>query len=461
MSKQETLGRSTIFYYGSIGFPLALIGYPVAIWLPAFYSTELGVSLSAVGTMLMLARFTDVVTDPLIGDLSDRFGTRFGRRKPWLFAGVPVMMLGIHMLFNPVTPVGTWYLLIWVSIMMLGSTMIGLPYGAWGAELSADYHQRTRVTAGRELFVLVGLLGAALIPAVVQFYGDSRSGPVLEAMGWVILVVLPLAVGLALWRVSEPRTTERHTLPLGRGLRLMWRNGPMKRVLLIIILVVSGEAFRNALSLFFMRDVIGIAKIGNLYFLYFGTGLAAVPIWLWLGKRIDKHRAFALCMVVVSLVSIATFFLGRGDVLPFTLLFAAKGFCFGGLQFLPLAMLADVVDVDAARSGSRRAGTFFGFESMGGKMARAVGTGLSLNIAALVGYDPSGVAGANGPTELTWLAFLYAIMPPLFFASALWLTWNYPLTSERHRRLRSLLERRAARRAARGAAPATSSSLRR
>ena len=84
----EPLSARTIYAHGTIGVPLAVIGYPLAIWIPAHYSGGLGLSLAMVGTILMLARFTDVITDPLMGEISDRFRTRFGRRKPWVLIGI-------------------------------------------------------------------------------------------------------------------------------------------------------------------------------------------------------------------------------------------------------------------------------------------------------------------------------------------------------------------------------------
>ena len=95
-ASSHVLSRTTIYAHGSLGMPLAVIGYPLAIWIPAHYSGGLGISLATVGTILMLARLTDVVTDPIMGEFSDRFRTRFGRRKPWLFFGVPLMMLGTY-----------------------------------------------------------------------------------------------------------------------------------------------------------------------------------------------------------------------------------------------------------------------------------------------------------------------------------------------------------------------------
>jgi len=436
------LPRSTVWIHGSLGLPLAVIGYPIAIWVIPHYAGALGVSLAAVGTMLMLARISDVVTDPLIGFASDRLRTRFGRRKPWIILGMPLMMVGIWMLFVPPSDAGVLYLLWWLFVMMLGSTMISLPYAAWGAELSMDYHQRSRVTAAREIFVLAGLLLAAFVPFMVEFFGDRATGPVLEALAWTILLVLPICGFLVLRYVREPEARGREAVPFSEGLGHMRANGPLKRILVIILLVIFGEAFRNALSLFFMRDVVGIETIGTAYLVYFATGLAAIPLWLALGRRVGKHRAFAVSMLSVSLISVAMFFLERGDYWPFMLFFVAKGFCFGGLQFLPLAMLADVVDVDSLRSGGRRAGVFFALAGMTSKGATAFGSGISVNFLALTGFDPSGQIGANDVSQLTSLAVLYAIVPAIFFCSALYIAWHYPLTSERHAEIRAELTAR-------------------
>ena len=124
----------------------------------------------------MLARFTDVITDPLMGEISDRFRTRFGRRKPWVLLGMPIMMLGVYKLFIPPEGVGILYFLAYLTLFFLGSTIIALPHRAWGAELSPEYHQRSRVTAAREFFVLGGLMLAATVPMVVEITSDG-SGP--------------------------------------------------------------------------------------------------------------------------------------------------------------------------------------------------------------------------------------------------------------------------------------------
>lgn len=474
----NALSKRTIYAHGALGLPLAVIGYPLSIWIPAHYSGGLGISLAAVGTILMLARLTDVITDPIVGELSDRFRTRIGRRRPWLLIGVPVMMLGVYKLFMPDPGVGLFYFLIWLTVFFVGSTAIALPHRAWGAELSPDYHQRSRVTAAREIYVLVGLMVAAAVPMIVEIRADGGSGvaevfttlwndavgafsgefkktvvdratltgPVLAGLAWTILLLLPMCAGVVLLLVQEPRALKGETRPSFKdGLKLVLKNGPMLRVLLIALLVTFGEAFRNAVSLFFIRDIVGVPTIGAAYFFYFIAGLGAIPFWLWLGRTIGKHRAFMCTLITVAMVSGANLLLSYGDYLPFFLLFIVKGFCFGGLQFLPVAMMADVVDVDAARSGGRRAGTYFAFLGFTEKIAIAFGTGVSLNIVGLLGFDPAGGVAASTEAGVLSLRLVYCLGPIFFYGLALKLIWNYPLTPLRHARLRERLDRRAAR----------------
>lgn len=475
----EVLSKKTIYAHGSLGLPLAVIGYPLAIWIPAHYSGGLGISLAAVGTILMLARLTDVITDPLMGEISDRWRTRIGRRRPWLLIGIPVMSLGVYNLFMPGPGVGVLYFLFWLTVFFVGSTMIGLPHRAWGAELSPDYHQRSRVTAAREIYVLVGLMVAASVPMIVEIRADGGSsvlqvfttlwndaigafagefrdktvvdratltGPVLAGLAWTVILFLPICAAVVLIFVKEPPPTAGESRPKFRdGLKLVMKNGPMLRVLLIVLLVHFGESFRNAVSLFFIRDIVGVPTIGAAYFFYFIAGLAAIPFWLALGRRIGKHKAFMCTLITVALVSGANLFLGYGDYSVFFLLFVVKGFCFGGLQFLPIAMLADVVDVDAARSGGRRAGTYFAFLGFTEKLAIAFGTGVSLNIVGLLGFDPAGGVAASTDIGVLALRLVYCLGPIVFYGLALKLIWSYPLTPARHARLRERLERRAAR----------------
>ena len=274
----------------------------------------------------------------------------------------------------------------------------------------------------------------------------TLSGPVLVGLAYTVIVLLPICIFIVLAMVKEPQLQRKgKTASIREGLRFLWKNGPMRRVLIIVLMVTFGEAFRNAVSLFFIRDIVGVPTIGAAYFFYFAAGLGAIPFWLWLGKKVGKHYAFMATLVLVATVSAANLFLSYGDYFPFFLLFIVKGFCYGGLQFLPIAMLADVIDVDTARSGGQRAGTYFSILGLTDKLAVAFGTGFSLNLVGLLGFDAAN--GVNGSSELGVLALrlVYCFGPIFFYGIAMALISGYPLTPARHERLRLRIERKTAR----------------
>jgi GPH family glycoside/pentoside/hexuronide:cation symporter len=437
------LSTANIWIYGSLGFPLALLGYPLGIWLPRAYATYIGIATHNVGTIMMIASVFDALTDPAMGYASDKFRTRWGRRRVWVLAGMPLLLAALYYLLNPSTGDTVWYLACWFVFLRVGTTMMLVPYGAWGAELSTDYHTRTRIVSAREVFVLLGLIGAALVPAIVEeLHRDATTAVmVLNAYTWPILVLLPLLAVAVAARVPEPPPSARE----GRtgfvaSLGLMYRNRLFLRLIAIELCIGGGEAFRNALSLFFMQDYIGVPRAGMLYLVYFGMGLAAIPFWTYLARRYGKHRSLAGAVLLVSAVSVAIFNLQHGQLMAFSVLFAVKGFCFGAFAYLPRAMLADTIDLDTLKSGDARTGGYFAILGFMSKLALSLG-GFALIVLAWVGYDTSRGA-VHGAGALEWLAFLYAIVPTVAFMLGLYLCWTWPLTGERHARLQRLLEQR-------------------
>ena len=470
MNQSDVLRRSTLYAYASISFPLAVIGYPLAVYLPPFYAQDIGISMAMVGFVLMIARVTDVITDPLIGRLSDRWQTRFGRRKPWLVAGTLVMVVAAFQVFMPGKGAGALHLLIWTSILYLGWTMVMIPHHAWGAELSEFYHERSRVAAAREVFILCGLLLAGIVPALVQRMGASFEAgetqsavmrflipllgeegalgtgvaPILSAIAWILIVLLPLVVFLAVFRVKEttPRTAGR--IDWKRGMVILKKNGSLQLMMLILVVVVAAESFRSALSVFFMQYVIDIqAKIGLMYLIYFVAGILGIPVWLFLGKKIGKHRALCTAAAVSGLAIASMYFLEAGHLGPFAALFAIKGFCFGAYQLLLSSMLADIVDLDVAQSGEQRTGLLFAFSGMATKMSMAAGVGLSLGLLSLAGFNAAD--GIHAPRQIMALKMLYIIGPLLMYVTVFFLARKYPLTSRHHDKLRRIIARRNAR----------------
>ena len=155
-------------------WPLAAIGLPVAVFLPPFYAGELGLGVQAVGIVFLIARFWDVITDPVMGILSDRYPSRWGRRRHWILVGTPILMISAFVIFNPTMfydTMSSGLLLFWLVIMYVGWTMVTLPFGAWGAELSKDYVERNKVTAYRESWQLAGTIVSVAVPGIAFFFG--------------------------------------------------------------------------------------------------------------------------------------------------------------------------------------------------------------------------------------------------------------------------------------------------
>ena len=436
--------RSTAWIYGSVSLPLAIISYPLAVWIPRLYSTEIGIDLGLIGLVIFCAAIFDAISDPAMGFMSDRFQTRWGRRKPWIAIGVPIYAVAVWMLLNPDQGSTVLYLALFFILLRLATTILGLPYAAWGMELSAEYHTRTMIQSAREKYVLAGLIVASAIVLISEEVFDNRSASfVLSNFSWVIVTLLPLTALIVLLKVPEVAVPAAPRVSIVASLRQMTRNKLFFRLLMIELLIAGGENFRNTLSLFFVQDYVGADRVGRLYVLYFGVGLLAIPVWDWIARRFGKHQSLATAMVLVSIIAIACFMLDYGQITEFYVLFALKGFCFGAFAYLPRAMLADVVDFDTVRSGTARPASYFAILGFMTKCAASFG-GLSLPILGLVGYSVARNV-TNGPTELMWLGILYAIVPTLMFVVAFYLCVTWPLNAKLHQRLERLVARKQAR----------------
>ena len=440
------INRKTLLAYGSLGLPIAVLGYPMTLFLHPYYAGELGLGLAAISTVLLISRLTDFITDPLMGWISDRTRTRFGRRKPYLLIGLPVMLLGIWKLFMPEPPVGH------LATCCSGTrwcTSAGpsscCPMAHGARSFRRSYITRASITATRQVYTIAGLIGASVVIWIYQEWLDrTDSGEVLAGIAWTLLVLLPISVGLLLLLVPEREvSTPPRQRAWWRELSSMLRIGPFRRMVYVAFAIVIGEASRHAVLVFFMEDVLQAGdRIGRTFILYYLMGVAAIPLWQYLARRYGKHRSLAIAMTHSALMVLATAFLGAGDYNTFLVFYVLKGASFGAFAYLPLAILADVVDVDTAVTRQKRAGLYFAVFGAIDKIGIAVGLFIALQVLNLTGYDPQVDPNAVG----LWMIRLeYAVIPTFFFLLASYLVWNYPLTNERHSRLLAALERREAR----------------
>ncbi len=436
---------SKVWLYGSLAFPLALLSYPLGIWLPRAYTTDLGMPVTWVGAIITLAAVFDALSDPLVGYLSDKRRMVLGRRKGWITLGTPLLMLALYYVLNPTETATVAYLAFWFIFLRMGSTLVLIPYLAWGADISSEYHGRTRIVSIRQVFLILGLVVSAAIPGLVEMqHGDNTTAVMaLNAYTMPALILLPALTVAVLWRIPEAAADVHDRGPgfgFGNSLRLMVKNKLFLRLVLIELLISGSEAFRNSLSLFFIEDYIGVSTPATLYILYFGMGLAAIPLWNSLARRFGKHRSLSAAVIVIIAVNLAIFILEPGQQQLFTLLFAIKGVCFAASAYLPYAMVADVIDVETMKTGETRSAGYISVLGVITKAALSMG-GVALLLLAAFDYDTSGTA-ANGADGLFWLAFFYTIVPGIALIAALALCWNWPLDARKHSRLRGIITRR-------------------
>jgi len=440
--EEQQIGLWRILAFGSVQLPLGMIGLPIAIYLAPLYSGQMQLALQLIGISLILARLSDFITDPIIGIISDRWRPKIGRRRVWLIFGSVTMMAGVYLLFRPSPGIDITYFLAAVALVYLGYTMLLLPYHAWAAELSEDYHVRTRISSVSQAFSIAGLITSTLIPAYVQMQPGMTSADVMSALSVVIITLLPLCAALAFFFVPEPEAPIRKApFSITKAMKMLGSNRAFLQVTLLVLVATVGEVFRQTITVFFARDVVGVPNIGVIYFLYFLAALLVVPGWVWLAKRIEKHRALALALVIVAATNALMFFVPKGGVYVFTALFILKGACYGAVLMLPHAMIADTTDIDTADTLDRQQGLFYAVTAMVQKMGYAAGSGLPLLLLGSVGYVSAGESRAE---PLLALTISYSVIPAVLVLIAAYMAWHYTLTEARHRDIRAEIDARMA-----------------
>lgn len=426
------LTRRKIWFYAAPGLALSMPTIPAFVYLPSFYAADLGLGLTLVGAMLLASRLLDVFTDPLIGHLSDRYETRFGARRPWIVVGGILAALGLVLLFSPPVGAGGLYLFFCSTLLYLGWTMVAIPYTAWGAELTTDYDDRARITGARESLMIAGILLASFVPPLAAIIGFSKETGLLFVALLAITIGLP-TITLLVTKVAEgPRQKSTHSLFSRRSWRAIKSNKPFLRLLAAWVINGMANGIPAALFPLFIGHVLKLGEVdqGLLIGGYFLAGILAVPLWLWLAKRLGKHKAWVWAMGLACLSFVFAPMLGAGDFWAFMVICLLTGAAFGADMALPPAMQADVVDLDRLRSGDDRTGLFFAFWSMGTKLALALAVGLAFPVLAFFGFDSG--SNQNEGDALLALAVIYALVPVVFKVIAMIIVWTHPMTKKRH-----------------------------
>jgi Na+/melibiose symporter-like transporter len=408
-------GLPALAAYGLLGLPLAMAALPLYVHLPKLYGGDLGMDLALVGAVLLVTRLGDAVSDPLLGAWSDRVRDR----RLFVIAALPLLALGMLGLFHP--PADRSLHAPWLAALLvvtyLGFSAASISYQAWGAQLTDDVHGRTRVTAAREAFTLVGVVFAAAAP---QFLGgENADGLARFSVMFAGLLVVCAAVTLAAAPRPAPGTRDRE--PVMHALSHALGNTGFRWLLGVFMLSGIAAAIPSTLVLFFIADVIGAADRAGLFLVvYFLAGAAGIPVWVFAARRIGKRNAWLAGMALSVAAFAWAWRLGEGDVAAYAVICALSGLALGADLALPPSMLADVIEA-GAHGGRRNEGSYFGVWNLVTKANLAIAAGVALPLLAALGYTP----GAGG--EPRALSLIYCLLPCAFKLASAALLWASPI----------------------------------
>lgn len=417
MTPRPPLTLPQLLAYGAPGLPLAMLGLPLYVFLPAFYADSLGFGLAAVGLALMLARLWDVLLDPLIGFAADWVPSPH-RRKKLMAIGLIPFLIALYFLLCPPADSGL-ATLYWAAFLgFAGWSLVTLPYQSLGAEADPTPSGRTRLASAREGMGLVGVLLASALPVLL----DNDPEKVLQAVFYAVAIGLPLSMVLLMRAVPDAANTNR-PLPFSTLPALLRHNLSLRRLLSALFLNNLANGIPAVLFVLYVNHHLQAPDaLGGLLLLYFGVGILALPAWVWLARRIGSQRAWGLSIALAGISFAVVPLLAPGAITAFAIVCALSGLSLGADLALPAALQGDLAAVDASEHKTDRTGLFFGLFGLVSKLALAGATGLAFGLLALSGYSP-------GSKDIAPLAWLYGALPVAFKLIAAWLVWRHPFVT--------------------------------
>ncbi len=430
----------------------------MSFFLLFFFTDVARLSPAVAGVILLISKVWDSVNDPMVGMLSDRLHTRWGRRRPWFLFGAIPFGIAFFLLFL-VPPVGEqalfWYYLIVALLLDTAFTVVNVPYTALTAELTSDYDERTSLNSYRFAFsILGGLIAAVLHPLIVGAVqgagGSAREGYMLSALIWAIVATLPFF--FAFWGTYERHIpNDEPPLSFVEGLKQTFRNRAFRYVTGIYLLswlVVQAVA---TIVVYYMTYWMRAPDMVPLVILSVqGSAFVWLFIWTRVSSRVGKKGVYYRGMafwIVVSLVLFAVQPDWPAWVVP--LLGALAGVGVATAYLVPWSMLPDVIELDELETGVRREGAFYGLFVLLQKVGLALGVfGISQTL-AWAGYltPPPGATTpvAQPDSALLVMRLLIGPIPALVLLAGIFLVHRFPISRAQHEEtLAELARRRAA-----------------
>jgi len=440
-ARPPRLALPTILTFSLATIPVSALGIALGIYLPRYFASHLGVGLAVVAGAFTLVRLIDIPVDPILGVFMDRTRTPLGRYRLWLLVGAPILMLAIYQLFMAKAGIGETYIVVWLLVLYLGTSISGLAQGAWSAMLATDYNERSRlfgITSMVGVAATVAVLAIPIIPTRLSEAGD------VQLMGLIAIALTPLCFGVVAWRVHEPISADVHSqrFPIADYLSIVSKP-EILRLFLAQACLTLGPGWMSALYLFFFKDVLGfsVGVSSGLLILYIAAAVVGAPTTAWISSRFSKHRTLFVTTTAYSIGLCTIFFLPRGQFFITAPVMLWCGFMASGFGLLISSMTADVGDEVRLEQGKQRMSLIYSVIGLAGKLAGAFSFALSFGLLAAVGYNAKEGAH-NSIAAIQGLEYIYILGPIVFvmLGGACFIGWK--LDARRHGEIRAALDAR-------------------
>ena len=442
----------------AFGAPAVGAGYMyllLALYVMKFSTDVLLIAPAIMGLIFSVSRIWDAISDPLVGYLSDRTTTSLGRRRTWiLFSFVPIA-IGFYAVFAPPVSLSGDALTWWMAASIIGfysaMTIFFVPHMALGAELSNDYHERSRLFGLRHAFYTVGSI-LSLGTMMLLLNEEFREGGDVRAMAeeYALYAIIAMSV-LVLYAVvnlrERPEFQGRLNSSPTSAFRDVWQN-PHARLLVIVTFIENiGSSAIAVLTLYVTQYVVGAPLSAPFIILaYMLPSTASVPMWLPLSRRFGKIRVWMVGMALYGLAFGGMFFLPFMETVDARLTLIIVMAAFAGLAAgcggtIGPSVQGDVIDYDEYKTGERKEGSYFAVWNFTYKSALGVMLLLTGFVLEASGFVP------NQPQTMTVqiaMVSLYGALPLLCYAIGVVLFSRFKLTEQEYSVIRAELDRRAA-----------------
>jgi GPH family glycoside/pentoside/hexuronide:cation symporter len=471
--KNAVLSLWVKLVYGTGDWSEASYGTLRQIFYAIFLTDVVGLDARLASFAALVGIIWDAINDPLVGVLTDRMRSRWGRRRPFLlFFAIPfgasfLLLWWAPPWHNQIALAATVTLAFMISDTF--ETLCGVPFSSLLPELTPDYDERTTLTSFRIFFnLMASLVTAVAAPAIID---ATMAAGLSQQQGYLIvagifggLAVIPFLLIFAVVRERYGAANRpQETVTFKQTLRTSWANVPFRFATLIYMLNwITFDLVALLLPFYLLYWIAGGHMLTSVPFLGVSlplesavfalllvTAIIALPFWLWLSHRLGKHIAYIIGMVFWAGVQIGIFLVRPGQVTLVLWMAFLAGLSVSAAHILPDAMFPDVIEWDELRTGRRQEGIYYGVKNFIRKLTGALAIFLALQVLGWFGYQtpPTGATSfLQTPVTLTAIRVLIGPLDAVLLFSAVITAWFYPLTREQHARVRKLLGARDTRR---------------